>query len=258
MPFLDVLRRARSASSSISHNVDARKHLNNRKHCPIELYHVLKCRHSRVVKIESKLDGILALLGQQNSTSEAPDSPTGSPVEDLDEDLIQDFDDPLSQAPASIISEIQHLNQHSFDDTLPDFNYDESISSLTSPSAVGSSTDFLVAGIMTPSHAEKFLGYFRGSMNSYFPFVIIPKDATAEGMFQKRPILLLGILATATSMYKPLQRLLDQKFRSVLSERAVFHGEKSLDLLQGLLVYLSWYGSGLRGQEEMRTGINEI
>ncbi|KAJ6044365.1 hypothetical protein N7499_006869 [Penicillium canescens] len=38
-----------------------------------------------------------------------------------------------------------------------------------------------------------------------------------------------------------LQQRADGRFRRVLSERIIFHGEQSLDYAQGLLVYIAWY-----------------
>lgn len=37
-----------------------------------------------------------------------------------------------------------------------------------------------------------------------------------------------------------LHSWLDAEFRRVFSEKVVVHGEKSLDILQGLLVYIAW------------------
>ena len=95
--------------------------------------------------------------------------------------------------------------------------------------------------------AEELVNLFRESMNQYFPFVVIPKGVTAESLSEQRPFLFLAVVTSASSMYKPLQRALDSRFRSILSQDAVFHGKKSLDLLQGLLVYLAWFVNSRKG-----------
>lgn len=55
-----------------------------------------------------------------------------------------------------------------------------------------------------------------------------------------RPFLLLGILTAMSMPDVYAHRRLDAKFKRVLCERTVERDEKSLDLLQGLLVYLAW------------------
>lgn len=41
-------------------------------------------------------------------------------------------------------------------------------------------------------------------------------------------------------MNPPLRHQLDHELRKVLSEKLIVDGQKSLDFLQGLLVYLAW------------------
>lgn len=55
------------------------------------------------------------------------------------------------------------------------------------------------------------------------------------------PFLLLGILAAMSVPDVYVHQRLDAKFKRVLSEKTIEREEKSLDLLQGLLVYLAWY-----------------
>lgn len=54
------------------------------------------------------------------------------------------------------------------------------------------------------------------------------------------PFLLMAILNVCSSRVPSLQQRVDERFRRVLSERIVFQGEKNLDYLQGLLVYIAW------------------
>jgi hypothetical protein len=50
-------------------------------------------------------------------------------------------------------------------------------------------------------------------------------------------------MAAASSKEKKLQQSLEQELRSTLCSKVLLDGEKSLDLLQGLLVYLAWYAA---------------
>jgi hypothetical protein len=99
---------------------------------------------------------------------------------------------------------------------------------------------FFGRGLLSIEKAQSLLGIFRG-MCQYFPFVIIPADATVQSLFYDKPFLLLSVLTASSSKEKRLQHVLEEELRSTLSTKVVFAGEKSLDLLQGLLVYLAWF-----------------
>ncbi|KAE8415271.1 hypothetical protein BDV36DRAFT_285507 [Aspergillus pseudocaelatus] len=89
--------------------------------------------------------------------------------------------------------------------------------------------------------ADQLLSKFQ-TKSSYFPFVALPNNiASAERRF-----LYLAVLTAASSDDMALLRSLDNRFRSVLADRVVNAGEKSLDYLQGLLIYIAWYNMHLR------------
>ncbi|KAK3074893.1 hypothetical protein LTR53_002283 [Teratosphaeriaceae sp. CCFEE 6253] len=78
------------------------------------------------------------------------------------------------------------------------------------------------------------------SMQHHFPFVVIPVDWSAASMIQQqRPFLLLAATTTAASHYPRLQETLAVEVRDTLAAEVVVAGETSLDLLNGLLVYLA-------------------
>ncbi|KAF7585238.1 hypothetical protein BBP40_011605 [Aspergillus hancockii] len=95
--------------------------------------------------------------------------------------------------------------------------------------------------VLDRSKADQLLSKFQ-IKSSYFPFVAIPSNiASAEHRF-----LYLAVLTVASSDDMALLRSLDSRFRTVLADRVVNAGEKSLDYLQGLLVYMAWYNMHLR------------
>jgi hypothetical protein len=87
--------------------------------------------------------------------------------------------------------------------------------------------------------ADGYLLQFR-NMTAYFPFVVIPNEATVLSMSQDRPFLCLAALAAATSSEKYVQKSLEQSFRVAILQKIMLDGERNLDLLNGLLVYLAW------------------
>lgn len=77
-------------------------------------------------------------------------------------------------------------------------------------------------------------------MNQHFPFVVIPSIA---GVFQFRkdhPFLFRACIAAASHTDPPLQMRLGEDLLKYVGERMLLCTEKSLDLLQGLLVVIAW------------------
>ncbi|KAJ5770987.1 uncharacterized protein N7511_003038 [Penicillium nucicola] len=88
--------------------------------------------------------------------------------------------------------------------------------------------------------ADEYLKCFR-TMTSYFPFFILPSHATSLRMCKEQPFSLLAALAAATSTDKELQKSLAHKFKACAVHAIMVENERSIDLLNGILVYLAWY-----------------
>lgn len=98
--------------------------------------------------------------------------------------------------------------------------------------------------------AEKLLRTFRTMLISC-PCIVLGDEADVRAMARDTPFVLLAILAV-TSCSTSLQghSLYDEEFRKVLGLKFVTGGERSLDLLQGILIYCAWYISYLSGQQQ--------
>ena len=154
-------------------------------------------------------------------------------------DAFEDLRDTHEQAIESILPD---------DEDQDDFLYlDDPFSSPAMPTPPASST--------TASHsieslhgkpqfnlasAESLLASFR-TMLPHYPCIVIPDDATVAQLAATRPFVLLAILAT-TSGSRTLQghNLYDEEFRKVLGLKFVAGGERTLELLQGVLIYCAW------------------
>lgn len=88
--------------------------------------------------------------------------------------------------------------------------------------------------------ATKLIECFRG-MLAQCPVIVLPPEADVRTMARESPFVLLAILAV-TSCTTSLQgySLYDEEFRKVLGLKFVAGGERSLELLQGLIIYCSW------------------
>ena len=111
-------------------------------------------------------------------------------------------------------------------------------------SIVTPSLHHLVTGGPPPSQHEdtrinSLFALFREDFMPTFPFVILPRTSASE--FQKeKPLLFKVILMAASYQDRSFQHSVGNDILKELSERIVIKGEKSLELLQALLVYLAW------------------
>ncbi|KAK0391139.1 hypothetical protein NLU13_0641 [Sarocladium strictum] len=95
--------------------------------------------------------------------------------------------------------------------------------------------------------AQYLLYHFRTAMISHLPCLSLPESTTVQTLAALKPFLLLSILTCASgSTSLPGYELYDAEFRKVLALKFVAAGERSLELLQGLLVYSLWYPFHLR------------
>ncbi|KAF2656875.1 hypothetical protein K491DRAFT_353305 [Lophiostoma macrostomum CBS 122681] len=78
------------------------------------------------------------------------------------------------------------------------------------------------------------------NMVDFFPFVSLPKETFCRDLLQQRPILMFSVLTAASYDSSLLQLTLSREFRKVVMVK-IMNGEKSLDLLQGLLVFIAWH-----------------
>jgi hypothetical protein len=92
---------------------------------------------------------------------------------------------------------------------------------------------------VTLEEAEGLLSSFRRKA-SYFPFVQIPAESAVPSLSRTSPFLLLAILASASIRDPPLYYQLNHEFKRILSAKVIVEGRKSLDFIQGILVYVGW------------------
>ena len=89
--------------------------------------------------------------------------------------------------------------------------------------------------------AESLLHTFK-SMVTYLPFIVFPDDCNVSHLAATKPFTLLSILTVASGPQMVQKHALyDDEFRKALGLKYVSGGEKSLELLQGVLIYCAWY-----------------
>jgi hypothetical protein len=79
-------------------------------------------------------------------------------------------------------------------------------------------------------------------LDSLAPTVSLPEDISLSYLRRHRPLLLSAIFAVASGTIVPqLQPGLALAFARDVASRAMFYTEKSVDLLQAMLVYARWH-----------------
>ncbi|KAK3322363.1 hypothetical protein B0H66DRAFT_554131 [Apodospora peruviana] len=89
--------------------------------------------------------------------------------------------------------------------------------------------------------ASVLLQRYHDNTSHLFPFVVIPRHMTARQLRQQRPFLWKAIMMEAYHLDGPKQLVTGNELLREITEAAFTKPQKSLDLLQGLQVLVSWY-----------------
>lgn len=92
---------------------------------------------------------------------------------------------------------------------------------------------------MSLSHAATLLEIFRNTFTNNFPFVVISSASSVDILRSENPFLLLSIMAATSFKDVRLQRALGREIKKEICERIIMGHQVSMDLLQGLLVYVA-------------------
>lgn len=97
--------------------------------------------------------------------------------------------------------------------------------------------DVISKGLLDADEANQLLADFN-VVSAEFPLIVLPFGPDLECLRWERPCLLLAALTACARDH--LQTQLEAEFRKMLADRVILRAEKSIDLLQGLLVFLTW------------------
>ncbi|KAH6893366.1 hypothetical protein B0T10DRAFT_482102 [Thelonectria olida] len=102
-------------------------------------------------------------------------------------------------------------------------------------------SDIVDRGLVSLELARTLLHDYRKKAIHHFPFVIVSPEVDANSLRLRTPFLFLCIMGSMMVKDCPLQRQIGQEIRIQFHQRLLLESETSLELLQGLLVYLAWY-----------------
>lgn len=194
----------------------------------------LTCECRRFNELEQKLESLVAMMTSTQAGTSGLEADTTPNVETYIEHSVENPDSilpntmvPQSQHPSKPWKNFQSFGGHPFPMPSTSFTIFDDLQ------------DVISRGLVTLEKAEESVQHFR-STASNSPFVIISPGTSIDYLRRQKPFLLLTVLAMATVNNMKLQKLLDQEIRDTLGRRVFMSGEKSLDLLQGILIYLTW------------------
>lgn len=102
--------------------------------------------------------------------------------------------------------------------------------------------DVIDKGLVEAEIANKAFNRFAEDMAPILPFVVFPPGTKMGDIRRTKPVLFLAILSVAISPFQPsIQLHLMNAVYRVIAERVVVKGEKSLEMVQALLVMCLWY-----------------
>lgn len=102
-------------------------------------------------------------------------------------------------------------------------------------------TNVVIRDLGGLASADRQLEIFRRAFVNYFPFVVVPPKVSVEALRNDNPFLFLCIMAVTSFEDPILQRRLGKEIKQQVCDRLVMGCEASMDLLQGLLVFVAWY-----------------
>ncbi|KAM0250135.1 hypothetical protein ACHAP5_002452 [Fusarium lateritium] len=185
-------------------------------------------KSTRVAQLEKKIDGIVSLLAANQRNGLSPLTP----------------ESPQETQPQTHHHQQPHSHSHSHNEA-PLIN-----SAVTIPLDVITHSDIPVhfSGTLelfpgfriTHQHAADCLTIYRRDYVPNFPFVPVPEHMTSHELFVESSLLFWTILAVVSPLEDKVQMEFKLWFRKHLAEHLVVRQEKSVDILQAILIYLAW------------------
>jgi hypothetical protein len=103
--------------------------------------------------------------------------------------------------------------------------------------------DSILSSELSSKEADDILYVYQTQIMEYFPFVIVPDGTTTQDLRDDKPFVFATIMIAASRQKICTQAAAGNRLMEYLSVHMLQNGEKSLDLLQGLLIYLAWFVS---------------
>lgn len=189
----------------------------------------------RVSKLEKKIERLTnALLSQQQRRRGSIDSETGD-----DDQSEGDVRSPrrASSQPSGYDSARYFPSDRIFPAEEPQTDTPAFAFNVESPEFT-SRKNVTGLGIVSKSTGTTLFNHWKANVSSLSPVVVLAASSDAETIRARKPLLFLAIATVASASVQPfLQSQLVKDLTRDLAERILVVGEKSLELVQAVLVY---------------------
>lgn len=183
--------------------------------------------HSRTAQIEERLNGLVNLLQATGELSSG--HPTQSPSHDGTK-LEPPASNQQTPSASSTMSHQPDFNSWAIPETYNSFAVSTCICRPESGDAPP-----------PPDSDDVLLDLYRNEMQPVYPFVVIPSNCTAATLHSSRPFLMSAIRMVASFRSLRSMRAQMAQLMAHIADYMLIRSERSLDLLQGIIVMLGWY-----------------
>lgn len=209
---------------------------------------------SKVAELEKKIDALTATLRAQQAAH------AGDDEEEDEDDYLDDGDTPVvsdmpkpdaAPDPSSILRHAKRRRNSDATgrDLHPFLGPNASKVPTTShirPTDVDAHKyvylDVVDRKLLSMETATSIFNHYVEDMVPHFPAVVFPPGTTAEDVRRSKPTLFLAILSAASgAQYPELHRTLYWEISRTFAERVMVNGEKTLELVQALVLCTMWY-----------------
>ncbi|KAH7130240.1 hypothetical protein B0J11DRAFT_429636 [Dendryphion nanum] len=112
---------------------------------------------------------------------------------------------------------------------------------LSAPKITPLTYDPVELGLIDRPRANSLLKLFKTSFTPSFPFVVVPAATDLDTFRRQKPFLFHAIMTIMTFKTPALQKRLASDLLEQISSRIILRSHKSLEIVQGLLVFSGWY-----------------
>ncbi|KIW98118.1 uncharacterized protein Z519_01702 [Cladophialophora bantiana CBS 173.52] len=172
---------------------------------------------TRIKALEEKVNDLLTLL-----------TPDKNVLGDTNVTTITTTSAPLEQVNSDNVSFASATKAHSTKTSAP------------STAEENRQFDVIDRGVLTMATADTLLKNYQQVHSQFFPFVIVAPEIDAATLRRDAPVLFLAITTACLEEDHTVQRRLGVELKRMLCERILIRNERNIELLQALLVHLSW------------------
>ncbi|PYH94230.1 C6 zinc finger domain protein [Aspergillus ellipticus CBS 707.79] len=212
---------------------------------------------SRVAQLEREMRQMRSLLKDRLRVDESSAESADSEREDSREPNVgPDFNEPISthtDPPSSASGSTRHMDlSPSFPSAspYPNMAFDSGAVAgsgsnpdpTTYPLEAILERDVIDRGLISLEYANELVAFFVTELTAFAPIVVLPPDTTASQLRCSKPVLFLSVVAAAAvALDANLAAILNRELVRTYAERFFINGDKSLELVQALLLMIVFY-----------------